>query len=316
MSKVFCAAIIMISVFSMGFTGNTLSGKIREGNKLYENKDYDAALVKYNDAQADDPARAEIFFNMGNVFYRQKKYEEAIDAFKKSMEKGDQGLAGKALYNTGNALFQQGRLKEALETYKQALERDPDDVDTKYNIEYTERKIKEMLSRCRQTKQEAEKDQSRKEQSEQQEKQGQEAGEGAKKEGEGQSGDPARGARREDNEKEKQAGAQGRAGMDNRDEENKTGDEKSIAEEKGSAGDKQDEMSGAEEKAEGQGESREGEKKGTGRSREGRPGEKKELNKEEAERFLSSFDQDQKNLVPPDNQKEGRGREPYVEKDW
>ena len=41
-----------------------------------------------------------------------------------------------------------------------------------------------------------------------------------------------------------------------------------------------------------------------------------EMSKEEAQRFLSAFDQAQKNLTPPLQQGSERGRGTYVEKDW
>jgi hypothetical protein len=40
------------------------------------------------------------------------------------------------------------------------------------------------------------------------------------------------------------------------------------------------------------------------------------MSKEEAQKFLSAFDQDQKNLTPPMQQGSERGRGTHVEKDW
>jgi tetratricopeptide (TPR) repeat protein len=173
--------IVIILIPCTVFAGG-LSGKIKEGNKYYNDANYNEALIKYNDAQIEDPSAPEVLFNMGNVFYRQKKYQEAADAFQKSMERGDIELEAKALYNIGNSFFQQGNFQEALEYYKQSLERDAEDVDTKYNIEYTERKIKEMMKRSPQTEQQAKQDRKKQQQQQQQQQGGKGEEEGDKKE--------------------------------------------------------------------------------------------------------------------------------------
>ncbi|MFH1415489.1 MAG: tetratricopeptide repeat protein [Elusimicrobiota bacterium] len=252
---------LLLSISSISIAG--LSKKITEGNKLFDEGSFDEALTKYNDAQIENPASPEIFFNMGTVYYRQKKYKEAVDAFQKSMEKGDVDLEAGALYNMGNSLFQQGQLKEALEYYKQSLERNPEDRDTKYNIEYTERKIKEMLLKAEETRQKAMQDQA-------QRKQEQQAGKGGKEDEGGE---------------DKQQGSQ-------------------IDQEKKDGEDKKDKESG--ESGENAGEKRDA----------ARPEDKQEMSKDEAERFLSSFEQDQKNLTPPPQQGSERSRETHVEKDW
>ncbi|MCP4649714.1 MAG: tetratricopeptide repeat protein [PVC group bacterium] len=254
----FCV-IICIFLFSdcLVFAGN-LAGKIKAGNQAYEEGRYDDALVTYNDAQIESPTSPEVFFNMGTVFYRQKKYQEAIDVFQKSMEKGDADIEAKALYNIGNSLFAQGQLREALEMYKHALERNPEDGDTKYNIEYTERKIKEMLSESKQTQEQAMKDQAKQQQQQQQEQEGQQAEEN-----------------KENSEQQEQAQLKQSKKQEGSEEEQQQQSQQKDASEK-----------------------------------------KDELTEEEAERFLSMFEQDQKNNQLPPQQTPQRGYESHVEKDW
>ncbi len=258
MKQICWIPVILLGIY--GFADAGITKKVIQGNKLFDEGNFDEALTKYNDAQIDSPSSPEIFFNMGTVYYKQKKYKEAIDAFGKSMEKGDIELEAKALYNIGNSLFQQGQLKDALDYYKQSLERNPDDKDTKYNIEYTEKKIKEMLSKSEQTRQQALKDQAqrKKEEQEGQEKKTQRD---KSKENENKSAEEASG---KDMDKESKNGSEAKQGQVDKD--------------------------GAE--------------------------KKEELDKEDAERFLSAFEQDKKNLTPPVQQESGQGSGTYVEKDW
>jgi len=237
--KIIIAGFMLVFVCGSAFSQTGLSKKLTEGNKLYADGEYDKALTKYNDAQIESPTRPEIFFNMGNVFYRQGKYKEAADSYQKSTEKGDIGTEAKAMYNTGNALFQQGQLREALEYYKQALERKPDDIDTKYNIEYTERVIKEMLSKSQETEEKAMEEQQKREMQEQQSSQSggdsKEDGESneeqtqtASMQGEESGKEEKSGARQAEEDKEKNDGPQEQEARVN---EADTGDKDDLSEE-------------------------------------------------------------------------------------
>jgi Tfp pilus assembly protein PilF len=124
-----------------------LQQKILEGNALYEDGNYDAAQHTYADAQVDAPDCPELHFNLGDVFYRKNMYDKAIEEYQKAMITPDPLLESKARYNIGNCQVQQGKLKDALETYKHALSLNRDDEDIKYNIEYIQRKLKELASK-------------------------------------------------------------------------------------------------------------------------------------------------------------------------
>lgn len=171
-NRLYLLSAIIISFLNMGFLGGGLSKKVKRANDLYEEKKYDDALAIYNDAQIDAPEKSEIVFNMADVFYKTEKYNEAMDTYRKAMGKKNKNLEAAAYYNIGNSLFRQGRFQEAIESYKQSLAIDPVDVDTKYNIEFTEKKIKEMQSKADETKQCAKEEQKNRDKEKEQEKRG------------------------------------------------------------------------------------------------------------------------------------------------
>ncbi|MBF0215859.1 MAG: tetratricopeptide repeat protein [Candidatus Omnitrophica bacterium] len=287
--------------------GGGLSGKISEGNKLFAKKEYDKALTKYNDAGIDFPTSPEMFFNMGNVFFRQAKYKEAVDSYRKSMEKGDRAIEAKAMYNIGNALFNQGELREALEYYKQALARDPNDQDAKYNVEYTERMIKEMLSKAKDTMKKA-----AEENKEREDRQ--------KEDGQKQQASQSDGAK-QNNEDEKQGEDKTEAASvkDLNKEDVKEGEEKESGADKEKAmlaADKEDKKEGDE--GEQSSSSEKGEPKDRDKDKQSEAGgkDKKDTSKEEAEKFLTVFDRDHKNNQLTSQQVSKKGRGYYVEKDW
>ena len=308
------AVLSLLSVTQLAFYPHSISGRVDRGNRLYGEGKWPEALTAYNDAQLESPAQPEIFFNMGNVFYRQKKYGEAADAYRKAMEKGDRNLEAKAYYNIGNAFFQEGLLREALDAYKQALERAPDDVDAKYNIEYTERKIKEMLSQAQTTMEKALRERAEKESS------------GASSEADAASGglkdawpDKTLSSSGKDSSEspekkqaqEAQAGTSGKVAEEERPKNPEDSIEAYREEEPGeSKPGSSGRPNGAGKKAAASSEAPGGEGASGGEPEDG------ELSGEEAERFLSAFESQQQNLPPLQTQRPTGGHVPHVEKDW
>jgi tetratricopeptide (TPR) repeat protein len=82
-------------------------------------------------------------YNLANTLYRQEKYEEAGNVYKTIAEQKeiDRSLRAKAFHNYGNSLLKQEKYKESIEAYKNALKLQPDDKETKYNLEYARKKM-------------------------------------------------------------------------------------------------------------------------------------------------------------------------------
>ena len=132
-----------------------LADKIREGNRLYQDGNYDGALDKYVNAQIDSPEIPQLDFNIADVQYKRGKHSEAAQLFEKVIKSDDIGMKTKSSFNLGNTLYRQGKMKEALEYYKKTVdyineavptpsELDALKNDAKYNYEYVEKKMKEQ----------------------------------------------------------------------------------------------------------------------------------------------------------------------------
>lgn len=87
----------------------------------------------------DSAAAAELFDNpdwAGTAAYREDDFKAAYEQFSKT-------ATASALYNQGNALAKGGKLDEAIDAYKESLELQPDAVDTAENLALLE-KLKEQ----------------------------------------------------------------------------------------------------------------------------------------------------------------------------
>ncbi len=138
----FCCAFMAVSAFAQGG-----SKQVAEGNKLFAEEKYDQANNKYRDALLDNPESPIVHFNVGDVLYKKKNYEEAMKSYQKATSADDILLQSKSYYNMGNALYKSGKLPESILMYKKALELNPNDEDAKYNLEYVRAKLKDQAQK-------------------------------------------------------------------------------------------------------------------------------------------------------------------------
>jgi Ca-activated chloride channel homolog len=110
---------------------------------------------------------AQVDYNLGVALYGQEKYEESLPLFESAAKTEAEPLKAKALYNQGNALFKLDRLEEAKTAFQQALLANPDDDDTRHNIEV-------ILEKQKQDQDQQDKDKDKDKEKQDQDKQDQE----------------------------------------------------------------------------------------------------------------------------------------------
>ncbi len=124
------------AVCSLGFTFlDPVAQKAEEGNVLYGEGRFAEALSKYREAQVDRPEERGLRYNVGDALYREEDYDEAIASFAQAAESEDAALAASAYHNLGNSHFRKKDFQSAIDAYEKALTLNPDQVDTKINLE-------------------------------------------------------------------------------------------------------------------------------------------------------------------------------------
>ncbi|RYZ50123.1 MAG: tetratricopeptide repeat protein, partial [Sphingobacteriales bacterium] len=117
--------------------------ELRKGNALYAEQKYDEAQNVYREALKKDPTSYTGMFNMGDALYRGKQFapaREAMDASAKTTT--DKMQQAHAYHNIGNTWLEEKKWEEAIAAYKQALRLNPTDTDTKYNLAYAQAMLK------------------------------------------------------------------------------------------------------------------------------------------------------------------------------
>ena len=116
---------------------DSFDSKAREGVTHYNREEFDQAVAKFQASQQEQPESPDVAYNLANSHFRLGRYEEAVEAYKKTLtEKTPKNLKQKSYYNMGNAYYRMGYMDEAIDSYKKALELNTGDMDSKFNLEW------------------------------------------------------------------------------------------------------------------------------------------------------------------------------------
>ena len=82
-------------------------------------------------------------FERGNAFYRDGKYDQAALSYESILK---QGLASSSLYfNIGNCYYRMGKVAPTILAYERALRLQPNDADTKHNLDLVNLKTPDRI---------------------------------------------------------------------------------------------------------------------------------------------------------------------------
>lgn len=172
--KLFFIAAVCIAGYSFAQEDHIL---IREGNKNYEKGKYSDAEQSYQKSLQKKNDSYKGTFNLGDAYYKQGKYKEAINEFQiLSNKKTSSDTLAKAYHNLGNSYLKnylsqpkmiandsmsadrEKMLTNGIDAYKNALKNNPNDEDTRYNLSYASRLLKQEQKQNQQNKKDKDKD--------------------------------------------------------------------------------------------------------------------------------------------------------------
>lgn len=135
--QIFGFTVINILIAVQFVYGQSVRSLNNSGVDSYAKKHFVDAEVNFKKGLEKSKDSFELNYNLGDSFYKQQRYDEAIKSFQNSLAQTEDGnLKAKAFHNIGNSLLKSQKVKESVEAYKNALKLNPDDKDTKYNLSY------------------------------------------------------------------------------------------------------------------------------------------------------------------------------------
>lgn len=134
--------------------------KKRKAVQAYQVQDYDRALVLLDNLIAQDPYNPEYNYNIGDIFYKQKRYQDAHYAFSRAVENAvpSSKLQEQSLFNAGNSLYQLEAWLKAIEAFQQVLKINENNRDAEHNLQLALYKLEEQRMQNEQKKEENKQD--------------------------------------------------------------------------------------------------------------------------------------------------------------
>jgi len=130
-------AILFITIIAVTGFAQSTRGLINDGVDYYEDNKFSDAEVNFKKGAEQTPESYEAKFNLGDTYYKQERYDEAIKSFQSAFTNAKtDGEKANLHYNVGNSLLKSQKLDESIEAYKESLKLNPNDMETKYNLSY------------------------------------------------------------------------------------------------------------------------------------------------------------------------------------
>jgi Ca-activated chloride channel homolog len=121
--------------------------------EAYHAGEYETALEGFVELQVERPEDTAVTMNVGSSHYRLGDLDAAARSFEAAGAAGDDRLRAQAWYDLGNVAYRQGRLEEAIESYHRSLDLDPSDQDAKFNLEVTRAALERQQQQQQQQRQ-------------------------------------------------------------------------------------------------------------------------------------------------------------------
>jgi len=133
----FLLIITLVFITNINHFAQSTRGLVNDGVDLYNEQKFAEAEVNFKKGTEKNPESFEAKFNLGDAYYKQQRYDEAIKSFQSAFVNARSDVERAKLYhNVGNSLLKSQKIKESIGAYKEALKLNPNDQETKYNLSY------------------------------------------------------------------------------------------------------------------------------------------------------------------------------------
>ena len=128
---------LMFVVGSQESFSQSLRGLVNDGVENYNEGNFSDAEVNFKKGVEKSPESFEAKFNLGDAYFKQERYDEAIKSYQSAMASAIDDLEkARVHYNIGNSLLKSQKINESIEEYKKSLKLNPGDQEAKYNLSY------------------------------------------------------------------------------------------------------------------------------------------------------------------------------------
>ena len=119
-----------------------------KGLTYFKNGDYEKAVQYYESMLKTKDSKDEVHFGLGASLLQSKDIISAESALKNASISENKLLKSKAHYNLGSLYFQQKKMEESISHFRKSLELNPHDLDAKWNYELVQQMTQQNNQDC------------------------------------------------------------------------------------------------------------------------------------------------------------------------
>ena len=150
--------------------------EVRAGNREFKKGEFREAELDYKRALEEDSTSVTAKYNLGNALYKTESYSEAelyLKGLGDSLKSVSASKASDCFHNSGNLALKQKKYQEAVDAYKESLRLEPDNFETKSNLAYAQKMLKEQQQQQQQQQKQQQQQQQQNQQNQQDQNQDQ-----------------------------------------------------------------------------------------------------------------------------------------------
>lgn len=151
--KIICALLLSVALPCAVFAQSD-KRDVRKGNRKFERGDYQQSQIDYQKALLKDSLSIVANYNLANSFYKLGKPEEAEKILSPIADTAFNAEGAPDIYhNMANVYLEEKKYDEAVESYKNSLRLRPDDMETKANLAYAQKMLRQQQQQEQQQQQ-------------------------------------------------------------------------------------------------------------------------------------------------------------------
>ncbi len=150
------SVIAVFLIISFSAEAQTDRKEVRAGNKHFKKGNYTEAEIEYKRALAADTSSAFAKYNLGNALYKNESFSESelyLKGLGDTLRSISSEKASDFYHNAGNLALKNKKYQEAVEAFKESLRLMPDNYETKSNLAYAQKMLRNQQQQQNQQQQ-------------------------------------------------------------------------------------------------------------------------------------------------------------------
>jgi len=144
MNKAFL--VLTFLLFSFGLNAQSWQDSVADARKLYNRGEFKKAYQKYERIKKYVPASINLDEEIAQSAYKAGDYKSAQTYYEKSALSKTNKSKAQSYFNLGNAFMKEQKYQQAIDAYKNSLRLFPNDDEVRYNLSEAIRKLKQQQS--------------------------------------------------------------------------------------------------------------------------------------------------------------------------